>query len=163
MGSDIDDGQALGHTCRELNWIPNLWETKKKKKTHAKENNHMHKTIFTWFGNLPTSTELQGFHYYQGRIQSTKLRLQSFFSHIKNTATTQHKTLKPESRFRKNGLNGPKKILPGALPPNPQRLLHKRSGLGSLHSMDQASIILPLKTMQHYLGRIGSSNWIKQN
>ena len=23
-----------------------------------------------WFGNLPTSTELQGFHYYQGRIQS---------------------------------------------------------------------------------------------
>ena len=41
------------------NWpeIPNLWETKKKKKkkiekTHAKENNHTHKTIFTWFDNL---------------------------------------------------------------------------------------------------------------
>ena len=32
--------------------------------THVKENNHKHKTIFTWFGNLPTSTELQGFHYY---------------------------------------------------------------------------------------------------
>ena len=32
--------------------------------------NHTHKTIFTWFGNLPTSTELQGFHYYQGKIQS---------------------------------------------------------------------------------------------
>ena len=43
---------------------------KKIEKTHAKENNHTHKTIFTWFGNLPTSTELQGFHYYQGRIQS---------------------------------------------------------------------------------------------
>ena len=23
-----------------------------------------------WFGNLPTSIELQGFHYYQGKIQS---------------------------------------------------------------------------------------------
>ena len=30
----------------------------------------MHKIIFTWFSNLPTSTELQGFHYYQGKIQS---------------------------------------------------------------------------------------------
>ena len=35
-----------------------------------RKNNHMHKTIFTWFGNLPTSMELQGFHYYQGKIQS---------------------------------------------------------------------------------------------
>ena len=30
---------------------------KKKKKKNS------HKTIFTWLGNLPTSTELQGFHY----------------------------------------------------------------------------------------------------
>ena len=83
----------------------------------------MHKTIFTWFGNLPTSTELQGFHYYQGRIQNTKLRLQSFFSHIKNTATTQHKTLKPESRFHKNGLNGSKKkISRGRCPRTPRGL-----------------------------------------
>ena len=67
--------------CREFNQNPNLWETKEIEKTHTKEkNNHTHKTIFTWFGNLPTSTELQKFHYYQGRIQSTKLRLQSFFS-----------------------------------------------------------------------------------
>ena len=34
------------------------------------KNNHTHKTIFTWFGNLPMSTELQRFHYYQGKIQS---------------------------------------------------------------------------------------------
>ena len=27
----------------------------------------MHKKIFTWFDNLPTSTELQRFHYYQGK------------------------------------------------------------------------------------------------
>ena len=32
----------------------------------------MHKTIFTWFGNLPTSTELQGFYYYQGKYNSAQ-------------------------------------------------------------------------------------------
>ena len=42
------------------------------KKTHAKEKNHTHKTIFTWFNNLPTSTELQGFHYYQGKYNSAQ-------------------------------------------------------------------------------------------
>ena len=35
-----------------------------------KKNNHMHKTVFMWFGNLLPSTELQVFHYYQGKIQS---------------------------------------------------------------------------------------------
>ena len=46
-----------------FNQNSNLWETKQIEKTHVKENNHTHETIFTWFGNLPTSTELQGFHY----------------------------------------------------------------------------------------------------
>ena len=41
---------------------------KKIEKTHAKESNHTHKTIFTWFDNLPTSTELQRFYYYQGKV-----------------------------------------------------------------------------------------------
>ena len=40
-----------------------------------KKNNHTHKTIFTWIGNLPTITELQGFHYYQGKY---KVRLHCF-------------------------------------------------------------------------------------
>ena len=31
---------------------------KKIEKTHVKENNHMYKTIFTWFDNLPTSMKL---------------------------------------------------------------------------------------------------------
>ena len=44
----------------------------------------MHKTVFTWFGNLPMSTELQGFHYYQGKIQSAAT---VFFSLSKNTTT----------------------------------------------------------------------------
>ena len=57
--------------CREFNQNLNLWETKQIKKTHVKENNHTHKTIFMWFGNLPMSTELQGFHYYQEKIKNT--------------------------------------------------------------------------------------------
>ena len=52
-------------------------EKQKIEKTHAKENNHTHKTIFTWFGNLSISTKLQGFHYYQGKY---KVRLQCFFT-----------------------------------------------------------------------------------
>ena len=59
-------------SCREFNQNSNLWETKQIEKTHAKENNHTHKTIFTWFGNLPTSTELQGFHYKIRRYNSAQ-------------------------------------------------------------------------------------------
>ena len=40
--------------------------------TRQRKNNHTHKTIFTWFGNLPTFTELQGFHYYQGKYNSAQ-------------------------------------------------------------------------------------------
>ena len=57
--------------------IPTCEKQKKKKieKTHAKENNHMHKTIFTWFSNLPTLTKLQGFHYYQGKVQKCDYKI----------------------------------------------------------------------------------------
>ena len=65
-------GRASNGRCREFNQNPNLWETKQIEKTHAKENNHTHKAIFTWFGNLPTFTELQGFHYYQGKYNSAQ-------------------------------------------------------------------------------------------
>ena len=58
--------------CREFNQNSNLWETKQIEKTHAKENNHTHKTIFTWFGNLTTSTELQRFHYKIRRYNSAQ-------------------------------------------------------------------------------------------
>ena len=67
------DANSFGcYGCREFNQNPNLWETKQIEKTHAKENNHTHKTIFTWFGNLPTSMELQGFYYYQGKYNSAQ-------------------------------------------------------------------------------------------
>ena len=39
-----------------------------------KKKNHTLKIVFTWFGNLPTSIELQGFHYYRGKIQSAAIQ-----------------------------------------------------------------------------------------
>ena len=54
----------------------------------------MHKTIFTWLGNLPTSTKLQGFHYYQGKY---KVRLQ--FSHSLTKQQQQQKPQSPKTVF----------------------------------------------------------------
>ena len=49
--------------------------------THAKEKiNHMHKTVFMWFDNLSTFTKLQGFHYYQEKIQSAAVQFFFCFS-----------------------------------------------------------------------------------
>ena len=53
----------------------------------SKKNNHTHKTIFTWFDNLLTSTELQGFHYYHGKIQSVAVQ---YFSLSRTTTTTEN-------------------------------------------------------------------------
>jgi len=47
-----------------------------------KKNNCTHKKIFTWFGNFPASTGLQGFHYYQGKIKSVAVQ---FFTLSKTT------------------------------------------------------------------------------
>ena len=49
-----------------------------------KKNNHMHKTIFTRFGNLPTSTKLQGFHYHKKK--NTSAVVQCF--NLSKTTTT---------------------------------------------------------------------------
>ena len=89
--------------CRELTQILNLWETKKIEKTHVKKSNHTHKTIFTWFGNLLTSMELQGFHYYQEKIQKCGY---SFSSHTKNTTTPKN----PNNQITFSTQNGPKKF-----------------------------------------------------
>ena len=65
---------------------------KKKKRENTrqrKKNNHAHKTVFTWFDNLPISTELQGYHYYQGRIQSTTVSY-NLFSLLLSMATIPH-------------------------------------------------------------------------
>ena len=34
-----------------------------------RQRNQLHKTLFTWFGNLPMSTKLQRFHYSQEKVQ----------------------------------------------------------------------------------------------
>ena len=68
-------------------------EKQKIEKIHAKENNHTHKTIFTWFGNLSISTKLQEFHYYQGKYKGW---LQCFFTLSQddnNTIKKNHTTL----------------------------------------------------------------------
>ena len=75
-------------TCWQFNRNFKLERNKKiEKKKRQKKNNHTHKRVFTWFGNLPTSTELQGFHYYKRKLQCAvtvliwivtgKLRLQA--------------------------------------------------------------------------------------
>ena len=57
-------------TCWEFNWNSNPVRNKKIEKTkREKKNNHTHKTVFTWFSNLPMSSELQGFPYYQRKLQ----------------------------------------------------------------------------------------------
>ena len=46
-------------TCWEFNRNSKLVRNKKIEKTkRQKKNNHTHKTVFMWFGNLPMSTEL---------------------------------------------------------------------------------------------------------
>ena len=68
-----------------------------------KKNNHTHKTIFTWFGNLPTSTELQGFHYYQGKVKGAAT---IFFSHTKHNNSKKN----PNNQIAFSIQNGPKKF-----------------------------------------------------
>ena len=48
----------------------------KKKNIHQRKQSH--NTIFMWFGNLPTSTKLQGFHYSQEK-KNTKYGNTVFF------------------------------------------------------------------------------------
>ena len=56
----------------------------------------MHKIVFTWFDNLPTSIELKGFHYYQGRIQ---VAVTVFSLSQKHDNNTHNKTLITKLRF----------------------------------------------------------------
>ena len=63
---------------RELNRNSETYEKQNRENTRQTKNNHTHKIVFTWFGNLPMSTELQGFHYYQGQ-KNTKCSSIVFF------------------------------------------------------------------------------------
>ena len=87
LGSDI--------SCKELTQNSQTYEKQNRENTcqRKKKKNHTYKTVFTWFSNLLTSTELQGFHYYQGKIKSAVVQ---FFSLSK---TTYWKTLKTTQHY----------------------------------------------------------------
>ena len=73
-------------TCWEFNRNSKPVRNKKiEKRKHQKKNNHTYKTVFTWFGNLPRSTELQGFHYYQRKLQCAA----TVFFFLKNNNKTK--------------------------------------------------------------------------
>ena len=59
----------------------------------SKKNNYTDKTIFTWFGNLPTFIELQESHYYQGKIQSVVVQGFFFFFSLSLSQKLQRQTL----------------------------------------------------------------------
>ena len=101
--------------------IPRPVRCKNRKKYTSKKNNHT-KIVFTWFDNLLTSTELQGFHYSQGK--NTDCGSTVFLSSLKK----RHK--KPNfqnnsfyilhTRFIMGYKNGPIFFFPRVLPPDPQ-------------------------------------------
>ena len=74
------------------------------KRKRQKKNNHMHKTVFTWFGNLPMSTKLQEFPIIK---ENYNVRLQCFsFSKTTRRQNPNHKKkqlLYPPHRIH-NGL-----------------------------------------------------------
>ena len=73
-------------TCWEFNRNSKPVRNKKiEKRKRQKKNNHTHKTIFTWFGNLPMSTELQRFHYYKRKLQCAV----TVFFFLKNNKKTK--------------------------------------------------------------------------
>ena len=50
----------------------------------------MHKTVLTWFDNLPMSIELQGFNYYQ--VKNTKSGSTVFFLSKTTTTNPNHQS-----------------------------------------------------------------------
>ena len=64
----------------------------REKKTPKEKQSHTHKIVFTWFGNLPTSTELQKFHYYKRKLQCAVTVF--FFSKTTKRQNPNHKKKK---------------------------------------------------------------------
>ena len=108
-----------------------LWDTKiektyvpKKKKIIA------HKTVFTWFGNLPMFMKLQGFYYSQGKIHSAVVQFFSLKNIIKILIfkITVFISYTQDSQWTtKTGQNF---FLGGIALGPPRRLVHKCYGLG---------------------------------
>ena len=55
--------------------FPDLGDAKIEEKKYIHQRKIIsHKTVFTWFSNLPMSKELQGSHYFQGKLQSAAVQ-----------------------------------------------------------------------------------------
>ena len=104
--------------CRELTRNSQTCDKQNRENTCQRKKNHTHKPIFTWFGNLPTFTELQEFHYYQGKVQSATVQYFSLSRTITTRNPNHQKTVLHSTHKIHNGLqNGPK-------------IVHECSGLG---------------------------------
>ena len=114
--------QALGtvgnqtefSTCEKQK---NRENTRQRKQSHTQDNIY----VVRQFAYIH---RVAGISLLSGKNTEYKMQLQSFILSIsKNAATTQHKTLKLESRFHKNGLNGPKNFFSrGRCPQTPKGL-----------------------------------------
>ena len=110
--------QALGtvgnqtefSTCEKQK---NRENTRQRKQSHTQNNNYVVRQFAYIYG-------VAGISLLSGKNTEYKMQLQSFILSIsKNAATTQHKTLKLESRFHKNGLTGQNFFFPGGIAPKP--------------------------------------------
>ena len=112
---------------RELNQIPNLWETKNR------ENTRQRKTITHTRQYLRGSAIcLRPQSCRDFTIIKEEYRVQDaatiFSLTLKHGNTTHNKTLITQSRFQYK--NGPKKFSRGRCPRTPKRLVHEHSDLG---------------------------------
>ena len=71
------------------------------------------KTIFIWFNNLPTSTELQGFHY--SLEKKSKMWQYSFFSLQNNIETLMSKPPLYKLSLRKSPIKNHNNIILGQI------------------------------------------------
>ena len=101
-----------------LNFQP-VRNNKNRENTRQIKNNYTHKIIFTWFGNLPMFTELQGFHYYRKKYKSAATVFPISQKHGNNT---YNKTLITKLRFLHK--TGPKNFPGAAWAYWPKSLLH---------------------------------------
>ena len=86
----VRSGGNLTRNSQHVRNKKNRENTCQERKKKKKKNNHTHKTIFTWFGNLPTSTELQRFHYYKKKIQSAATVFQFLKNDNNNRTNPNH-------------------------------------------------------------------------
>ena len=160
--------QALGtvgnqtefSTCEKQK---NRENTRQRKQSHTQDNIYVVRQFAYIHG-------VAGISLLSGKNTEYKMQLQSFILSIsKNAATTQHKTLKLESRFHKNGLNGPKKKLSQERCPQTPRGLSMSAPAWvywpklPFHGLSLSKSPIKNHATLFGSGQVRSSNRIKQN